>query len=469
MVAQANIVGFDRSNRSWITDASEHSTARLPKLDGALLIDEASLDAAADDFGHLRHLRPIAVLEPASQDDILKIVAFANEHGIKIAARGKGHSAFGQSQVEGGILIKMATLNAPPEFTDNGGVWVNSGMSWIEVLAATLKRGLRPPVMTQSPEITVGGTLSVGGVDGGSYLYGAQVDNVLELQMITGEGRLINCSAAQEPELFNAVLAGLGQCGIILKAKIRLMAAETHARVHRMTYRTLSSLLHDARMLASEQRFDRFHGRVLPSPTGDWMYVLVAAKNFTPPASPDSNDLLKDMDFMKRTLEMQDFSYFRYADRSLQFAALKGSGRMNLPHPWFQVLAPDSVIDGLATEVLSELRPTEFGDDLPVEIFPLRPDKCTRPLFRLPDSAIVFGLGAESTLPKPENASQMLERNRRFYERARDLGCKLYPVCAVPLTQEDWRQHYDPFWEQFLVAKQHYDPNNIMTPSPGIF
>ena len=465
---QTNIVGFDRSNRSWATKASERSIARIPKLDGVLLVDDVSLDEAADDFGHLRHLRPIAVLEPASNEDVIKMVGFANENGIKIAARGRGHSAFGQSQVEGGIQIQMGTLTTPPVFTDDK-VVVNSGMSWIQVLSATLQHGLRPPVITQSPEITVGGTLSVGGVDGGSYRYGAQVDNVLEMQIVTGEGRLVTCSADQEPQLFNAVLAGLGQCGIILSATLRLMHAETHARIFRLTYPDLSSLLHDARLLVAEERFDRFHGRVVPSPTGTWGYFLIAARNYTPPITLNNPDLLKGLNFIKESLAVNDSSYLQYADRSLQFAILKDSGRIKLPHPWFQVLTPDSVTEELATEVLTQLSPGEFGDDLPVEIFPLKPEKCTRPLFRLPDESVVFGFGAESTLPKPETASEMLERNGRFYSRAKELGCKLYPVCAVPFTHQDWQEHFNPFWEQFSSAKRLYDPGNILTPGPGIF
>jgi hypothetical protein len=39
----------------------------------------------------------------------------------------------------------------------------------------------------------------------------------------------------------------------------------------------------------------------------------------------------------------------------------------------------------------------------------------------------------------------------------------------VPFTQKDWQDHYDPFWDQLLAAKQRYDPSNILTPGPGIF
>lgn len=464
----ATVIGYDRSDRTWVTESSRKPTVELPKLDGRLLVDDSTLDEAADDFGHLRNLRPIAVLEPASQDDIVKMVGFANEHGIKIAARGRGHSAFGQSGVEGGILVHMNALKMEPVFTKDS-VEVSAGMTWINVLAATLKHGLRPPVITQSPELSVGGTLSVGGIDGGSYRYGLQIDNVLELKVVTGDGRLMTCSDDQEPELFNALLAGLGQCGIILSAKLRLMPATTHARTFRMYYPDLATLLVDARIIVAEERFDRIQGRVTATPAGTWRYFLVGAKNYSPPALPDDQSLLNGLHFDKATLQVTDSSYFRYADRSWQFAAARASGRFNQPHPWFQILTPDSAIDEFGTEVLSQLTYAEIGEDAPVELFPLVTERCHRPLFRLPDHPLAFGFGCPSTAPDPDTAVQMLERNKRYYKRARGLGCTLYPIGAMPFTPQDWKEHYHPHWDSFSKAKQQYDPNRVLTPGPGIF
>jgi FAD/FMN-containing dehydrogenase len=309
----------------------------------------------------------------------------------------------------------------------------------------------------------------VGGIDGGSYRYGLQIDNVLELQVVTGEGRLVTCSDEQEPELFNAVLAGLGQCGIILSAKLRLMPAETHARTFRLYYPDLSSLLNDARLIISEERFDRLQGRVTANPNGGWRYFLVAACNFTPPAMPENSRLLKGLNYIRESFHVNDSSYFRYADRSWQFAAARASGRFDQPHPWFQILTPDSAIDEFGTEVLAQLTPAEIGEDAPVELFPLVTERCHRPLFRLPDHPLAFGFGCPSTAPNAETAAQMLDRNKRFYKQARVLGCTLYPIGAMPFTQRDWQEHYHPYWEQLLNAKRRYDPNKVMTPGPGIF
>ena len=73
--------------------------------------------------------------------------------------------------------------------------------------------------------LTVGGTLSVGGMGETSYRLGAQVDHVLELGIVTGAGEFVTCSAERNSELFRMVLAGVGQCGIIVRAQLRLTRA----------------------------------------------------------------------------------------------------------------------------------------------------------------------------------------------------------------------------------------------------
>jgi hypothetical protein len=90
--------------------ANIRSLVDPPNFDGRLLFDEATRrSAAADNGGHVRRL-PIAVLKAQSVDDVIRIVAYTNKHGLKIAMRGQGHSQYGQSQVEAGIVIDSSLL-----------------------------------------------------------------------------------------------------------------------------------------------------------------------------------------------------------------------------------------------------------------------------------------------------------------------------------------------------------------------
>lgn len=71
------------------------SAKRLTDLGGKLALGDASLQAGADDFGHIVHRLPTAVLNPDSIEDVMKMVRFANRHGMKIAMKGNGQSCFG--------------------------------------------------------------------------------------------------------------------------------------------------------------------------------------------------------------------------------------------------------------------------------------------------------------------------------------------------------------------------------------
>src|SRR6266545_7872131 len=85
---------------------------RPPVLDGAFATDEVALAEAADDWGHLVHRRPVGVARPGSADDVVRIVRFARERGLKLSPRGAGHTTYGQSQADAGVVVDMRSLNA---------------------------------------------------------------------------------------------------------------------------------------------------------------------------------------------------------------------------------------------------------------------------------------------------------------------------------------------------------------------
>src|SRR5258708_23769432 len=187
----AAIGGFNPAARSWITEASNTARPfdRLPKLDGALLLDEESRRAIATDQGNMLHYVPAAVLRPGSVQDIVAMVRYANRHKLKVAIRGDGHSRYGQTQAEAGVVIDSRSLNAVRVRTPHAAD-AQPGAFWSAVADATLPKGLTPRVFpgTCLALITVGGMLSAGGIGQMTPHYGALVDNVTDLDVVTGDG-----------------------------------------------------------------------------------------------------------------------------------------------------------------------------------------------------------------------------------------------------------------------------------------
>lgn len=136
------VVGFELSTRSWARAGQR--AGRLgrgfPAFDGTLRIDDAARRAAADDFGHIVQRRPLAVLEPGSVDDVVRLIGFARRHGIGVAARGQGHSAYGQPQVDAGVVIDMSSL-ASVHDVGRSSADVDAGATWRALLERTLAAG----------------------------------------------------------------------------------------------------------------------------------------------------------------------------------------------------------------------------------------------------------------------------------------------------------------------------------------
>lgn len=180
---------------------------------------------AADDFGHIVASRPLGVLTARSADAIRELVAFAGPRQLPVAARGGGHAPYGQGQASGGYVVDMRALSevrcTPGDRTLSAG----AGAPWSEVLRAALAEGLAPPVVPDHLGASVGGVLSTGGFGATSHRHGLVADAVTELEVVTGAGALVTCSGQRDPELFHAVLAGLGQCALIVRATLRLVPA----------------------------------------------------------------------------------------------------------------------------------------------------------------------------------------------------------------------------------------------------
>ena len=469
------VVGFDTGLRSWVSAAElEHRAAALaedfPTFDGVLLLDEASRAAAADDFGHFVHREPLAVLRPGSVDDVVKLIRFARRNDIKVAARGQGHSTQGQAQVEAGVVVDMATLATVHEINPTNAL-VDGGTRWLDLLAQTIPQGLTPPTLVDFLELTVGGTLSLGGIGSQSFRFGPNVDNVLELQVVTGDGELVSCSATQNIALFDAARSGLGQFGLIVRARVRLIAAPPNARLYHAFYSSLPAFLFDLEKLIDDGRFDTVQGSAVPDGAGTWLFQLETTKYFSPGDEPDDASLLSGLAFNPGTQSAQDMTYFDYLNRLAPLVAfLRQIGVWAFPHPWVNLFVPAANAQTLIGETLATLTVDDVGQG-PILINPFNRQLFRAPLFRVPNSRhfFIFSLLRNAVPPTPERAAQLVSANRTLFERAVMLGGKRYPFDSVPMTRHDWQKHYQPLWGAFVSAKRHFDPDEILTPGQGIF
>jgi cytokinin dehydrogenase len=462
LAAGAVVLGFSPIRRQWITDVHAEGSVdadAVPSLDGVLALDDASRDAAASDFGRLVQERPVAVLKPGSVHDLARVLRFARRHDLRVAVRGRAHSLHGETLVEGGIVFDMSTLTTVHRVAKDVAI-VDAGCSWGDVLDATLPLGLTPPVLPDYPGLSVGGTLSIGGIGPATFRHGAQVDNVVSLQVVTGEGQVHWCSKTRKRDLFEAALAGQGQCAVIARAEIRLVPAPASVRVYSLPYPDVVTAMRDAERLADDGRFDGVVTFVVPTGAGP-LAILAATAYYTGPQEPDDATLLAGLRHSPGAAQIGDATYRQYCDR------VQGPFPP-LPHPALALILPASAAAAFVERAVERLTAAELGAFDVIELFAWRRAAFTRPLFRVPDEPRCVGFAVLRNARTPAMEQQMLAGNRVLHDDAHHVGGTVYPFSAIERSAADWRRHYGPHWRALVEAKRRYDVSDRLASGPDV-
>jgi len=112
------------------------------------------------------------------------------------------------------------------------------GVTFRELVQATLNLGLIPTVVPELEGITVGGAVAGCSVEAMSFRFGGFHDSCLAYELIDGQGQVRRCSPAEDPELFHMIHGSYGTLGILSQVTFKLIPASPFVR---MEYRHLPS------------------------------------------------------------------------------------------------------------------------------------------------------------------------------------------------------------------------------------
>ncbi|PRQ03968.1 FAD-binding protein [Enhygromyxa salina] len=416
----------------------------------------------SDDFGHIIHRRAGCVVRPDSVGQLQQIIRDSGRANTRIVARGSGHSVFGQSQVQDGCVVDMRAIR---HVAIEGDVAVvGAGATWAELTQHSLEHGMIPPVLTDYAGLSIGGTLSVGGIGAGSVVHGAQTDQVIELSVLVANGELIHCAANHEVELFDAMRGGLGQVGIIVAAKLKLIAAHTHARHLRAHYQTLDAWIIDLERMVAEGRQGQLSAVGTVDPDGQWHFHIDIVEPFSGLAPTRDRPLLDGWASQESGLEIADWPTLEYVTRlDPVIASWRASGLWKAPHPWVDVFVPAQHLRGFGRSVVASLDPLDLGvDGAMLLIYPICATSSQTPLLPISSGsgpAYLFDVLRCNPGASAERVDELLVANRTIYERALKLGGSLYPISAVEMSTTDWERHFGAQWQPWAAAKRRYDPD----------
>jgi FAD/FMN-containing dehydrogenase len=116
------------------------------------------------------------------------------------------------------------------------------GVTFINLVKATLKHGLVPIIVPELKMITIGGAVAGCSIESMSYKYGGFHDTCVEYEVITAKGDVINCTPDNGHNLLFQMLHGtFGTLGIISKLKFRLIPAKEFVRVTYKKYNNFNA------------------------------------------------------------------------------------------------------------------------------------------------------------------------------------------------------------------------------------
>ena len=165
--------------------------------------------------------RPALIARCLGVADVITCVRFAREHGVLLSIKGGGHNIAGLAVCEGGLMIDMSRMR---------GVWVDPTTRTARAQAGCLLGDVDRETQLHGLAAVLGfisntgiAGLTLGG--GFGYLtrrFGWTSDNLLSMEVVTADGRVVQASETENRDLFWGLCGGGGNFGVVTGFEYKL-------------------------------------------------------------------------------------------------------------------------------------------------------------------------------------------------------------------------------------------------------
>lgn len=425
----------------------------------------AATEPWARDFGRVLRRKPRVVVRARQEADVRHCLAVAHTAGLRVTFRGAGHSCRGQALSQGGILIENFTETADVELLRDGRVAVSTRSRWREVERALNAAGRAVPVLTDFQDLSVGGTLAVGGHGFHSIARGLQVDHVERARLLLPDGTARWASPTEEPELFRFALAGLGQLAFVERVVLATVERRPFTTLHVATHESLPALAASLAWLLDWR--------------GEWPAQFNAV-------------LYQDQVMAFWGAEHESAEAAGRRDRPQWVERLPAA--VESRHPHYRQMTHEQTVDWLATfpahrrlwadyvldhaglcrfvEVLEGLRARDaFAGCLEVvHVLAVRRPR-GRPTFAFeapgpPTDGLKFAVGLYTMVPenRPAALARVTDALRACLDACLESGGRPYLYGWCELDEAARRRVYGADWTRFLELRAAGDPKGVLGP-----
>jgi len=219
--ASANLTALTGAGKPVTLTASDIKDLRGSLQGKLLLAQEAGYDTARKLWNPMFDRHPALIAQCAGPQDVVQAVKFASAHSLLTSVRGGGHSLSGQSACERGLMIDLTPMR---------GISVDAqrkvGRAQGGVLLGELDRKMQDVGLTTTlgtaTDTGIAGLTLGGGMGRLMRRHGLACDNLRSIEIVTADGKLLQASESENPDMFWAIRGGGGNFGVVTAFEYRL-------------------------------------------------------------------------------------------------------------------------------------------------------------------------------------------------------------------------------------------------------
>lgn len=222
-----------------VLDRKASIVARLQQLlpGEAVISDPNETRAYECDALTAYRCQPLAVVLPATTEEVAACLKICHEEGVPVVPRGAGTSLAGGSlPTADSIIIGVSRMNAVLETDyDNRFIKVQTGRTNLSVTGAVEENEFfYAPDPSSQLACAIAGNIAMNSGGAHCLKYGVTTNNLMGVKMVTMEGEIIDIGGAYLDaavyDLLGVICGSEGQLGIVTEATLRILRKPEGAR-----------------------------------------------------------------------------------------------------------------------------------------------------------------------------------------------------------------------------------------------
>ena len=185
------------------------------RLHGPLLgPDDHGYEDASTVWNAMIDRKPALVARCIGNADVIECVRFAREHELLLCIKAGGHNIAGLAVADGALMLDLSLMRGAWVDTERNIVRAQGGCLLGDVDRETQVHGLATVLGFVSQTGCAGLTLG-GGFGYMTKRFGYTSDNVVGMDVVTAEGKLVHASNDENADLFWGLRGGGGNFGVV--------------------------------------------------------------------------------------------------------------------------------------------------------------------------------------------------------------------------------------------------------------